>query len=165
VEKVAYGVTGGSGSILFKYDPHDGPEGKITPMGRLCDSQYLDRRDVPYSTMTLVLDSKTRKIYFAPSNRPYSIDTYMETFGSDLPHQLVMYDLKTDKRKDLGVMKTADGIRVFGCEGASIAPDGTVYLCGQAEVKDPKKATRHTRTDNIPIALHLVIYKPQMAKN
>jgi len=161
-EKVAYGVTGGSGSILFKYDPDDGPEGKITELTKLCDSKFLatDRKDVPYSTLTLALDIKRRKIYFAPSARKYALDRYIETFGSDAPHHLIMYDLKIKKRTDLGVMRTIDGRRVFGCEGASVGSDGTVYLCGQVEMKDPKNATRHTRTDNVPIALRLIIYKP-----
>ncbi len=160
VEKVAYGVSGGSGSILFKYDPHDGPEGKITELTRLCDPKYLGRKDVPYSTLTLTLDSKRRKIYFAPSARRYTLDRYIETFGSDAPHHLLVYDLKTKKRTDLGVMRTTDGRRVFGCEGASVGPDGTLYLCGQVEMKDPKNATRHTRTENVPIALRLIVYKP-----
>jgi len=161
VEKVAYGVSGGSGSILFKYDPHDGPEGKITELTKLCDSRFFGRKDVPYSTLAFALDSKNRKIYFAPSARKYGIERYIETFGSDAPHHLIVYDLKTQKRTDLGVMRTTDGRRVFGCEGASVGPDGTLYLCGQVEMKDPKNATRHTRTENTPIALRLIIYKPR----
>jgi len=160
VEKVAYGVSGGSGSILFRYDPHDGPEGKITELVRLCDPKYLGRKDVPYSTLTLTLDSKRRKIYFAPSARRYTLDHYIETFGSDAPHHLLVYDLKTKERTDLGVMRTTDGRRVFGCEGASVGPDGTLYLCGQVEMKNLKNATRHTRTENCPIAMRLIIYKP-----
>jgi len=101
VDKVAYGVTGGSGSILFKYDPHDGPEGKITELTKLCDPKFLGSKNVPYSTLTLSLDSKRRKIYFAPSARKYAIERYIETFGSDAPHHLLVYDLKTQKRTDL----------------------------------------------------------------
>jgi len=55
-------------------------------------------------------------------------------------------------------MRTADGRKVFGCEAASVAPDGTVYLCGQAEVQDKKTATQ--MINGIPCALHLIIYKP-----
>ncbi len=161
VEKVAYGVTCGSGSILFRYDPDDGPEGRFTELGKLCDAKYLDRKDVPYSTLTLALDSKNRRLYFAPSARPYILDRYIETFGSELPHHLLMYDLKTRQRMELGVMRTTEGERVFGCEGAAVGPDGTLYLCGQVEVKDPKKATRHTRIENIPISLRLIIYRPR----
>lgn len=161
VEKVAYGVTCGSGSILFKYDTDDGPEGRMTELGKLCDAKYLDRRDVPYSTLTLALDSKNRRLYFAPSARPYTLDRYIETFGSELPHHLLMYDLKTQQRVELGVMRTTDGERVLGCEAAAVGPDGTLYLCGQVETKDPKKTTRHTRMENVPISLRLIIYRPE----
>jgi hypothetical protein len=161
IEKVAYGITCGSGSILFKYDPHKGPEGEITPLTQLCDRKFLGRKDVPYSTLAFALDSKNRKIYFAPSARRYAIERYIETFGSDAPHHLLVYDMKTKKVTDLGIMRATTGERVFGCEGASVAPDGTVYLCGQVECKDPMDATRHTRTDVVPLSLRLIIYKPE----
>jgi hypothetical protein len=70
-----------------------------------------------------------------------------------------MYDISGDKRVDLGVLRTADGRKVFGCEAASVAPDGTLYLCGQVEVKDRKKATR--MVGEIPASLQLIIYKPR----
>ncbi len=164
VEKVAYGVTCGSGSILFRYDPDDGPEGKMTELAKLCDPKYLDRKDIPYSTLAFALDTKNRRAYFAPSGRRYSLTQYIETFGSDAPHHLLMYDLKTHQSIDLGILQTTDGLRVFGSEGAAVAPDGTLYLCGQVETKDPKKATRHTRTENTPISLRLIIYRPQLQK-
>lgn len=162
IEKVAYGITGGSGSILFRYDPDDGHEGKFTDLGLFCDKKFFGRKDIPYSTLALALDVENRRIYAAPSARPYSLGKYIETFGSDEAHHLVMYDLKANKRVELGEMRTKNGERVFGCEGASVGPDGTLYLCGQVEVKDPKKATRHTRGSNTPIALKLIIYKPEL---
>ena len=70
-----------------------------------------------------------------------------------------MYDLEANRRVDLGVLRTADGRRVFGCEAASCGPDGTVYICGQAETRDPAGATRFI--GKLPIALHLIIYKPE----
>jgi hypothetical protein len=70
-----------------------------------------------------------------------------------------MYDIRADQRVDLGVMRTSDGRKIFGCEAASVAPDGTVYLCGQAEVKDTKKGTR--MIGEIATSLQLIIYKPQ----
>ncbi len=160
-EKVAYGVTCGSGSILFRFDPHDGPEGKITPLVKMCDSRYLegDRKDIPYSTLAFAVDGKNGKVYFAPSARGFNVQKYAETFGSESDHHLIMYDIKKGIRQDLGAMKTADGRRVFGCEGASVGSDGTVYLCGQAEVKDKKDATQ--MIGSIPCALQLIIYHPQ----
>lgn len=159
-EKVAYGVTCGSGSILFRFDPHDGPEGKITPLGRICDSRFLegDQKNIPYSTLAFAVDGKNGEVYFAPSSRGFNVQKYAETYGSESDHHLILYDIKKGTREDLGTMKTADGRRVFGCEGASVGPDGTVYLCGQAEVKDKKSATQ--MIGNIPCALQLIIYHP-----
>ena len=159
-ENVAYGITGG-GSVLFRYDPHDGVEGKIVPLAKLCDGKFLgeDRKDIPYSTLAFALDSRAKTIYFAPSSRNYNTKGYDETFGNGEDHHLIRYDIKTGKRIDLGVMMTKDGRKVFGCEAASVAPDGTLYLCGQAEVRDKNSATG--MIGNSPVALQLIIYKPE----
>jgi len=161
VDKVAYGVTCGSGSILFRFDPHEGPEGKIDELVRMCDSRFLngDQKDIPYSTLAFAVDSRNKKVYFAPSARGFSTQKYQETYGSKEDHHLIMYDIAADKRVDLGVLRTTDGRKIFGCEAASVAPDGTVYLCGQAEVKDKKKGTR--MIGEIATSLQLIIYKPQ----
>lgn len=160
IDKVAYGVTGG-GTVLFRFDPHDGPEGKITSLAKMCDSKFIEgaRQDIPYSTLAFAVDSRNRKIYFAPSARSYNTKGYDETFGNGEDHHLIMYDIKTSQRVDLGAMRTADGRKVFGCEAASAASDGTLYICGQVEVKDKKVATG--MIGNIPVALQLIIYKPQ----
>ena len=160
IDKVAYGVTAGSGSILFRFDTKEGQEGKITPLAKLSDSKFLhsNRKDIPYSTLAFALDSKNRKIYFVPSAREYTSDSYVETFQSREPSHLIMYDLKAEKRIDLGSLQTKDGRKVFGCEAASIGPDGTVYICGLVEVRDPKKAT--SKIGSLPVALELIIYKP-----
>lgn len=165
VDKVAYGVSCGSGSILFRIDPHDGAEGKVTTLVKMCDSRFLegDPKNIPYSTLAFAVDSRNKKIYFAPSARDYSVQRMVETYGSEEPHHLIMYDIKTDKRVDLGAMQTADGRKIFGCEAASVAPDGTVYLCGQVEVKDKRNATR--MIGNTPASLHLIIYRHQQNLN
>jgi hypothetical protein len=158
VDKVAYGITCGSGSILFRYDPHDGPEGKVTELTKMCHGKYYNtgRKDIPYSPLAFAVDSKNKKVYFVPSARNYSLGEYVETFGSHEYHHLIMYDIKTEKRVDLGALQTSDGRRVFGCEGASVDPDGILYICGQVEVRDPKKATR--LAGGVPVALHLIVY-------
>jgi len=160
-DRVAYGVTCGSGSLLFRFDPHEGREGSIKSLAKMCDSRFLDteRKDIPYSTLAFALDSRNKKIYFVPSARDYSTGEYVETFGSDKPHHLIRYDINAGKRIDLGEMKTPDGRRVFGCEAASVATDGTLYLCGQVELKDPGKATGII--GKIPVSLQLIIYKPE----
>lgn len=173
--KVAYGVTCGSGSILFRFDPHEGIEGNVTPLAKMCDGKFLQpgRQDIPYSTLAFALDSKNQKVYYAPSSREYAIDKYAETFeyikeagvqkanSDDLLEQrqhLIMYDIETEERIDLGVLQTKDGLKVFGCEAATVGPDGTLYLCGQVEVKDPKDATSYV--GDIPVSLQLIIYNP-----
>jgi len=165
-QKVAYGITCGSGNILFRFNPHDGLQGKITSLTRLCDPKYwgTDAKNIPYAPLAFSVDSKNQKVYFVPSARNYAVGKYEETFGSEQIHHLVMYDIKAGQRKDLGEMVTADGRRVFGCEGISAAEDdaGTVYIVGQVEVKNEKDATRHI--GKVPAALHLVIYKPAMNK-
>jgi hypothetical protein len=160
-EKAAYGITCGSGSLLFRFDPHQGQEGSFTTLAKMCDSKFLDtdRKDIPYSTLAFALDNRNKKIYFVPSAREYSTEEYVETFGSAKPHHLIMYDIKTGNRNDLGEMKTRDGRRVFGCEAASVAADGTLYICGQVELNEPGRATGHV--GDIPVSLQLIIYKPE----
>ena len=159
-QRVIYGVTTGSGSILFKYDPFDGPEGRVTQLGRLCAPRYLnsDQRAIPFSTLALVLDSKNRKIYFVASARTFSRGRYYETLNAAGNFHLIRYDLRTDTREDLGILKSADGRRVFGCEAGTIGLDGTVYFTGLAEVRDPDKATKYLA--DIPAAIHLIQYRP-----
>jgi len=164
-EKVAYGVTGGSGSILFKYDPHADNGEQFTELAQFCDTRFLDtgRKDLPFSTLAFDVDSKNKKIYYVPSPRDYVLDGYVETLEGEDPNHLLMYDIKTGKRIDLGVLKTEDGRSVLGCEGLTIAPDGTVYICGLVEVYDEKSASR--KLDDKLTALQLIIYKPAHLKN
>jgi len=160
VGKAAYGVTCGSASLLFRFDPHAGPEGRITALVRMCDSRFLegDRKDVPYSPLSFAMDPARQKVYFVPSARAYSVGGYVETFGSSEVHHLIEYDIARAERIDRGAMQTADGRRVFGCEAASVAPDGTVYICGQAEIRDKDQATGSAAGTSV--ALHLVIVRP-----
>ena len=159
VDKAFYGITCGSGNILFKYEPHSG---KVTDLGRMCDPKFLtppDRQDIPYAPLAFAIDRVNRKIYFVPSAREFSVDKYVETFGSQEKHHLLMYDIDEGRHYNLGALQAKDGRRIFGCEAASVAPDGTVYICGQAEPVDQKDATR--KINGIPVALHLIIYQPR----
>lgn len=162
VDKVAYGVTCGSGAMLFKFDPHNGSEGLVTPLVKMCDSKFFesDRKDIPFSTLAFALDNKNRKIFFVPSAREYNINKSAETFGTGQSSHLIMYDIKTEKRIDLGALQTKDGRKVLGCEAASVDPDGTLYICGQVEVKDSQKATR--KNAEVAAAMQLIIYKPSL---
>jgi hypothetical protein len=160
IDKVAYGVTCGSGAVLFKFDPHDGAEGKITPLVKMCDSKFLEtnRKDIPFSTLAFALDTKNKRVYFVPSAREYNINKSAETFGTGQASHLIVYDINAGKRIDMGALQTPDGRKVLGCEAASVAADGTLYICGQVEVKDPQKATRNNA--DIAAALQLLIFKP-----
>ena len=159
VERVIYGVTTGSGSILFRYDPFKGPEGEVTELGKLCAPRYMesDQKDIPFSTLTLTLDSKARKIYYIASARTFQGGRYFETLNAPGNFHLIQYDLKTNERADLGILQSKDGRRVFGCEAASISQDGTLYLAGLVEVDDKSKSTK--TLDGIPSAMHLIKYK------
>lgn len=163
VGKVAYGVTTGSGSILFKYDPHWGTEGKVTLITKMCDDDFLksDKKNIPYSTLAFAMDTKNRKIYFVPSSRKYDLQHFTETFASLEPSHLVMYDMTTEKRVDLGMLVTMDGRKVLGCEGATVDGEGTLFICGLTEV-NAGDATSHI--GNTPVALQLFIYKLPMVQ-
>ncbi|MGW8179777.1 MAG: hypothetical protein ACWGQW_13615, partial [bacterium] len=69
----------------------------------------------------------------------------------------ILYDIEKNQRVDLGAMQTRDGRRVFGCEGASVATDGTVYIVGQAEIREGEPTRK---IGDIPVALQLIVYKP-----
>ncbi len=161
VDKAVYGITCGSGNVLFKYEPHVGANGRVTDLGRMCDPKFLQpegRQDIPYAPLSFAVDRVNRKIYFVPSAREFAVDEYVETFGSQEKHHLLMYDMEQNRHYNLGELQVSDGRRVFGCEAATVAPDGTVYICGQVETEDPAMASR--RIDGIPVALHLIIYRP-----
>ena len=163
VEKVIYGVTCGSGSILFRFDPYAGPQGKITALGKMCSPQFLNshRKDIPYSTLALTI-GKNRKVYFIPSNRHFDYGAVFETFAEEAEKptaSLIAYNLKTGRREDMGSLRTTDGRHVFGCEAATCGPDGTIYFCGAVEENDPEKATGRI-AGKYSSALKLLIYKP-----
>ncbi|MCH5376235.1 MAG: hypothetical protein JJ992_19875, partial [Planctomycetes bacterium] len=67
VDRCAYGIVGGS-NLLFKYDVHDGPEGRITELAQLCAPMYRggDPFEVPHATLAMTISQKERKIYYIP---------------------------------------------------------------------------------------------------
>lgn len=169
VEKVIYGVDGGS-TILFRYDPKDGSEGKVTALEKLCSEYFYhsSRKDIPYSTLALTL-GRDRKIYYAPVGQAFdfTIEVEAAALAQNLggikmaPHtELVTYDLRTGKREYLGILKTTDGRNVFGCGAATCGLDGTIYFCGAVETKDMKNAAGIVM-DKYPFKMSLIIYKPK----
>ena len=175
IDRAAYGIVVGD-SMLFKFDPHDGPEGTLTPLVRMCAERYLnaDPSLIPVSTLALTI-TPDRKIYYAPvvsvafdyagvswdvaDERKYTA----HITGKDMPPEsvLVVYDLVTRQRKELGLMRTPDGRRVFGLGGACTGKkDGKLYFVGAVEERDPKRVAN--KIDNKwPFSMSLLCYTPE----
>lgn len=178
-QRVAYGIVGGD-SMLFRFDPKDGPEGRITPLVRMCAEKYLrsDTHMIPFSTLALTISAKERKIYYAPvlsvafdySGQSWDVAderkfTAQRTGGEALPplSVLITYDLASGKREELGVMRTHDGRRVFGLGGACTGQkDGKIYFVGAVEEPDPKKVVNKI-DDRWPYSMALISYTPAPA--
>jgi len=174
VDRVAYGVVVGD-SMLFKFDVRDGPEGSITPLVRLCAERYLkaDPSLIPVSTLALTI-SRDHRIYYAPvvsvafDYAGTSWDVADERkftarlTGEAVPPEsaLVVYDIATKQRRELGIMRTLDGRRVFGLGGACTGrKDGKIYFVGAIEERDPKRVAN--KIDNRwPFSMGLVSYTP-----
>jgi hypothetical protein len=174
-ERVAYGVGVGD-SMLFRFDPYAGPEGTITPLVRLCAERYLkaDPSLIPVSTLAMTI-ARDRLIYYAPvvsvafdyagiswdvaDERKYTA----HLTGKDVPPEsvLVVYDIASQQRRELGLMRAPDGRRVFGLGGACTgAKDGKIYFVGALEEPDPKRVAN--KIDNKwPFSMALLCYTPE----
>jgi len=174
-ERVAYGIVVGD-SMLFKFDPFAGPEGTVTPLVRMCADRYLnaDPNLIPVSTLAMTI-SLDHRIYYAPvvsvafDYAGVSWDVADERkftahlTGKDVPPEsvLVVYDIATRQRRELGLMRTADGRRVFGLGGACTGKkDGKLYFVGAVEEPDPKRVAN--RIDNKwPFSMALLCHTPE----
>lgn len=172
-ERAAYGIVGGD-SMLFRFDPHDGPEGRITPLVRMCADRYLKApQHIPFSTLALTITAD-RKLYYAPvlsvafdySGQSWDVEderkfTAQREGGAVPPLSvLVEYDLASGKRREIGVMRTHDGRNVFGLGGACTGrKDGKLYFVGAVEEPDPKLAAN--KIDNKwPYSMTLLSWTP-----
>lgn len=178
-ERAAYGIVCGD-SLLFRFDPHDGPQGRITPLVRMCAERYLqaDPRYIPLATLALTIGTDHR-LYYAPvisvafDYAGVSWDVADERkftaalTGERLPPQsvLVVYDPPTRCRRELGLMRTIDGRRVFGLGGACTGRvDGRIYFVGAVEEADSRWAAN--RIDGRwPYRMALITYTPPRAAN
>jgi hypothetical protein len=168
-DKVIYGIDGGS-SNLFKYDPKDGPQGKVTQLGRLCSDAfyYSSRKDIPYSTLAFTI-GKDCKTYYAAAGVAFDYEAKLEAAQlaynlggiQTSPHsELITYDLDKGKRENLGILRTKDGRQVFGCGAAACGRDGAIYLCAATAVRNGRKASGRAG-DKDPYVMELLIYRPE----
>lgn len=173
-EKVAYGIVGGN-SMLFRYDVHDGPEGKIDYLTPLTAPQYWDEtnvRQIPFATLTLTIAGD--KIYFAPTasgSFDYIGNSWdvkdEEKFQAKLAGDfyppvsyLICYDKNTGLRESKGLMVTKEGKLCFGLGGACTGKkDGRIYFVGAIQEDDPEKEVGKVGR-RWPFSMGLVAYDP-----
>ena len=123
-DRAAYGIIGGS-NLLFKFEPHAGPEGKVTPLAIMVPRRIEkgDTMDYPPATLTLTMDRKLRRLYYMPVTAG---DFDYGAVSRDLPaYSLIMYyDLKTGERAEVGLPRAADGRYAYGMGGAKTDSQG-----------------------------------------
>jgi hypothetical protein len=157
VDRAAYGIIGGS-NLLFKYDPHQGPEGTVTPLVSMAAPGVRDGdpMNLPYASLAMAISQKERKVYYITvmaGDFDYGAVT-KDVMGSSF---LVTYDLKSGKREDLGVLRTADGRTASGMGGAQVDKDGRLWFVGAFVEPDPRyRAGRGRR----PYSMGLGCYNP-----
>ena len=179
VDRCAYGIIGGN-SMLFRYDVHAGPEGKIDYIIPLTAPQYWNEtnvRQIPFATLALTI-SPDHRIYFAPtasSSFDYvgtSWDVHDEEdfqaklAGGYFPpaSYLIRYDLQKKQREALGLMVTEEGNLCLGLGGAcSGQKDGRIYFVGAIEEKDKSKVVGSVGR-RWPFSMGLVAYDPSKEK-
>lgn len=133
VERVAYGIVGGS-NLLFRFDPHAGPEGTITPLKMLLPRHLEagDAMDYPSATLTLTIDQKRQQIYYIPVTGG---DFDYGAVSRDLPaYSLLMtYNLKTGESHEIGLLRAQDGRYAYGMGGAKLDHEGRLWFVGAFE--------------------------------
>ncbi|MGE4540808.1 MAG: hypothetical protein AB7D35_06040 [Bacteroidales bacterium] len=150
-ERVFYGITN-SDSRLFRFDPYKGEEGEIKALPLMCADQYLngDPKKIPIPTLAFAIAGN--KIYYAPVTVAfdYSAESWdikdERKFSSKLSGEklapqsvLIEYDIETGKRREVGLMKTEDGRKVYGLGGAVYSPmDNRLYFTGAVEEPDAR---------------------------
>ena len=175
VDKCAYGIIGGN-SMLFRYDVHNGPEGKIDYIIPLTAPQYWGEtnvRQIPFATLAFTI-STDHRIYFAPTasgsfdyvGTSWDVhdeeDFQAKLAGGYFPpvSYLMRYDLKKRQREALGLMVTDDGCLCFGMGGACTGQkDGRIYFVGAVEEKDEKSVVGKV-SRRWPFSMALVAYDP-----
>jgi hypothetical protein len=160
VGKVAYGLIGGN-NILFKFDPHKGVEGEITPLANMAApmARNLNYFDIPHATLAYTLSQVERKIYYIPVTAG-DFDYGLPVIGRTAPSSsyLVSYDLETGEVEDLGIIRGRDGRVSLGMGAADTDKDGRIWFVGAFHEHDDKYVAHHVR--GLPYSLVLGVYDP-----
>jgi hypothetical protein len=147
VEKVAYGIIGGS-NMLFRFDVYKGPEGEVLPLKQMCASHYRGIRpyDVPHATLTLALSQKQRKFYYIPvTEGDFDYGDVVTTDAQRTPSQSVIgsYDIQGGKLEDHGILRGRDGRMAYGMGAAAADKDGKIWFLGAFEEPNKKYVARY----------------------
>lgn len=160
VDRAAYGIVGGS-NLLFRFDPREGPEGKITPLTQMCAPPFRQGNpmNIPHATLAMAISQRERKIYYIPITAG---DFDYGAVSGELPGYsfLLSYDLKTGQRRDLGVLQTQDGRYAFGMGGAKVDKEGRIWFVGAFEERDPRYAVGRIQR-KYPYSMGLGCYDPR----
>ena len=147
-EKKIYGIHAGSVD-LFEFDP---ASLKIRKLAQMCPDEYLDSPRVPYATLALA-EGLDGILYYAAVGGARRFD-YYDTEGASpegARAHLITYDPATGRRTDHGQLRGPNGEFVLGVEGATTAPDGTIYFVGL--VASPKET-----------GIRLLVFNPKEIK-
>ena len=144
-----------SATILFSYNPRTA---EVRRLGQLSIPSLDDSREIPYATLSLTL-GPDRKLYYGAAGREFD---YGGRAGAATSH-LIVWDLASGRRDDLGEMLLADGRRVLGTNAADTGLDGTIYLIGAIEVRPEagKPVEAAGKVGDVYYRLALLIYRPR----
>ena len=175
VDKAAYGIVGGN-NILFKYDVHQGQEGKIAALSQMCVPQFRDGNpfNVPHATLAMTISQKERKIYYITvigGDFDYGGNKTELIRDSKIKEQIkpeknmpplaymISYNLKTGERKDIGILRAKDGRYAYGMGAAQTDSSGRIWFVGAFEEPDEKYVVRKMNGE-FPYSLGLGCYDP-----
>jgi len=177
VTRCAYGIVGGS-NMLFRYDVHNGPEGRIDMLTRMCAPMYRggDPFDIPHATLAMTLSRTERKVYYIPVvSGDFDYGAVNLDFGKTKPNKywsgafpsgrmpplsiMISYDLETGERLDVGLMRTGDGRWAYGMGGAETDSQGRIWFIGAFEEPNPDYVVRKIR-GKFPYSMGLGCYDP-----
>jgi hypothetical protein len=144
-----------SATILFSFNPRSN---EVRRLGQLSIPSLDESREIPYATLSLTL-GHDRKLYYGAAGREFD---YGGSAGAATSH-LIVWDVASGRRDDLGEMLLADGRRVLGTNAADTGPDGTIYLVGAVEVRPEggKPLEAAGKIGDVYYRLALLIYRPR----